>query len=540
MKRLMLIAFLIIMVVSMVLVGCSGSQSTTISPVTKAPATGVPSTSAASPVAATPQDGGAFRIIGNQGPTGSIGIPENMRGLASSQIMPVIEPFLTVDTTGKVTYKLASSAEWSSDNKTITLKLRKAKFHDGTDFNSQVAKWNLDQRMAAKVDGTENVASYDIVDDSTIKITIKQYQNTWFAKLGQTMGMMISPDWLQKIGVDYVNWHPVGTGPFKFKGYKENDYLEYERFDGYWGDRPHLDGIKYIFIADTVTGQIAFQSKEGDLISIASGGSKMADSLVAQGFKAETTAGQSKVFIPSSGNSASPLAKEKVRQAIEYAIDRAKLAKGVGLGYYTPLYQCAGSLEAPFDPNFQGRTYDPAKAKQLLAEAGYPNGFKTSLICGQQFAGDELPAVQSYLKDIGIEADIQIVSVAKWIELETNGWPEGLLESSHSTTTDFGTYLLRYWVKPTGPNWSRGIYWNALYRPEQLETLIQQYLVIPDAAGQTAKGKEILKLIYDQSLAIPLWEEKGISILQNNVHDRILGVTGVGGNWNFTGTWLSK
>jgi peptide/nickel transport system substrate-binding protein len=547
---LILISILVVMASSLALAGCSKTeQATPTSPSPTSPASpsaaastgGAQTSVAAASSALKPQDGGVLRIIGTEGPQGSIGIPEKMRGMASGQVGPTIEPLLTLSASGKLTPLLVESLDWSNSNKTITLHLRKGvKFHDGTDFNSQALKWNFEQRMAVKADGTDVIESMQAIDDYTYQVNLIKYQNTWLGKLGGTLGMQISPTAVQKNGADSVNWRPVGTGPFKFVDYKENDHWEMARFEGYWGGKSHLDGIRYIFIADPVTAQIAFQAKEGDVISVTSGAAKLANDLKSKGFNVDTTAGLCFALIPSVATPSSPISNVKVRQAIEYALDKVKIAKTIGLGYYDPLYQYAGSTQAPFDPNFEGRRYDPAKARQLLAEAGFPSGFKTVLIEAQQSAGDEAALMQANLKDVGIDAEIQIVAASKWIELETNGWPEGIEMSVTTMITDYGTTIMRYIMKPAQPNWARGLYWNSFYRPDELENLVQQYLVIPDTAGQTAKGREIIKSVFDNCCAIPLFETKSIAVVQPTVHDRLTGDLVPARSWNFLGTWLSK
>jgi peptide/nickel transport system substrate-binding protein len=385
------------------------------------------------------------------------------------------------------------------------------------------------------------MASYTALDDYTVQIKIKQYENTWFGKLGGYMGLMISPSWVEKMGVEYVNWHPVGTGPFKFVSYKENEKLVTERFDDYWGGKPLLDGAEVLYIADPVTAQIAFEAGEGDVISVMAGGPQMGKDLEAKGYKIDLTPLYSTLLVPSVENPESPLSNVKVRAAMEYAVNKVALATNIGMGYFTPLYQYASSMVVAWDPNFQGREYDPDKAKQLLAEAGFPNGFKTNLYCGVHLAGDELPVLKSYWEKVGVDADIQLISVAKWIEMETNGWPEGLMESPTAFTFNYGAVLLRYAVRPTEPNWSRGLYWDSMYRPDELENAIQAFLLIPDTEGQIAKGREIAKIIYDNVCVIPLWENQRVTVLQPSIQDFRGGFAAVlTTNWNYTGTWFSK
>jgi peptide/nickel transport system substrate-binding protein len=530
MKKILMVSLLALLSLSLLLAGCGGTT-------TPAATTATTTTTTA---ANQPRDGGELKIIGTEAPQGSIGIPENMRGLASSQIGPMIEPLIIQLASGEIIPMLATSWQWSNSNKTLTLKLRQGvKFHDGTGFDAEAVKWNIDQRMAAKVDGTEVVDSYQVIDSSTFQINITKFQNTWLGKLGGTMGMMISPTNVQKNGAEYVNWHPIGTGPFQFVEYKENDYWLMSRFDGYWGDRPHLDAIRYIFIANAMTAQLSFESGEGNVISVMSGGAQMARDLVPKGFKVETSAGLSFTLIPSPANPNSALANVKVRQAIEYAIDKAKIASTVGLGYWAARYQCVGATQGPYDASFQGRTYDPEMAKKLLSDAGFPGGIQTTIYAGVHLAGDDVPAIQANLKAVGIDATIESISVAKWIDMETNGWTDGLLYSPHSTMVDYGTYLLRYFVKPSGPNWARGIYWTGMAHPDELENAIQDYLVQTDTATMKSQGKAVAKIIFDQALAIPLWETQGVTVVDSKVHDRGVGRWGAA-RWDYNHAWLSQ
>ncbi len=535
MKKLLFIFLTVLAIITIIVSGC-GKATTSTTPV-KTNTTVVPASTPTSTVAA--QDGGTLRIIATEGPSGSLGIPEKYSGFPGFNAS-IIETLFITGPNGEVQNILGTGYKWSADYKTLTINLRKGvKFHDGSDFNADVVISNFDRLKAAGVDGTENMGSYSKVDDYTVQINLKEYQNTWFARLGQTMGTMISTDSLDKMGVDYLNYHPVGTGPFTFKNYKQNEYLEVQRFDGYWGGKAHLDGIKYIFIADAVTAELAFQSGQGDVISTMSGAAKMANELTAKGFVLQSNSeGNAMSLIPSVTDSNDPLANPLVRKAIEYAIDKAKIAKTVGLGYSTPIYQYAAPGQNVYDPNFQGRVYDLDKARELLKEAGYPNGFSTILYCGTHLADDSLTLIQANLKEVNINVEIQLVSIAKWIDMETNGWTGGFLASPTTLSTGYGDTILRYLIAPSGPNWSRGIYWNSLYRSDKLESLIQQYLVSPSVDDQVKIGKEIVQEIYDNACAIPLWESKDIVIVTNKVHDRVLD--SLPHNWNFTACWLSK
>ena len=99
----------------------------------------------------------------------------------------------------------------------------------------------------------------------------------------------------------------------------------------------------------------------------------------------------------------SPMQNQKVREAIEYALDKPSIAKALGFGYYVPIYAAAPPGEWGYDPSYRGRTYNPGKARQLLAEAGYPNGVKVKLMTQTTSPyPDEAQAIKRYLDEVGL------------------------------------------------------------------------------------------------------------------------------------------
>ena len=136
-----------------------------------------------------------------------------------------------------------------SSGKVITLTLRRGvKFHDGTDFNAEAAKWNLDQAISTKQFGSVLIDSVDVVDPYTIRINLKQRDNTLLGMLGFSyIGMMISPTAFKTKGEDWVIANPVGTGPFRFASWQKDVKIAFRKFEGYWQKgKPYLDGIENI------------------------------------------------------------------------------------------------------------------------------------------------------------------------------------------------------------------------------------------------------------------------------------------------------
>ena len=299
--------------------------------------------------------------------------------------------------------QLATDYKWSNNNLTLTLTLRQGvKFHDGSDFNADAAIWNLQQNIDAQVGGSDNIAGLKKVDDYTMEINLKQYQNTWVIGFAgsdgsETLADMMSPTAYKTKGKEWCEQNPVGTGPYKFDKYVQNESISLVRNDNYWGPKPILDGVEWLIVPDAVTAELAFQAGQADGIINVSLGNQLRHDLSVKGYPYKTANGMPWVLVPSSANPNSPWSKLDVREAAEYAIDKAGICQSVYYGYAKPLETMSATYQIPYDANFKGRDYDVAKAKELLAQAGYPNGFSDTFYLAQMFNDNSITAIQNDL-----------------------------------------------------------------------------------------------------------------------------------------------
>jgi len=135
------------------------------------------------------------------------------------------------------------------------------------------------------------------------------------------------------------------------------------------------------------------------------------------------------VLVPDTANPDSPWANQKVREAAEYAIDRESIAESLGYGYLEAPYQIAPRSSLAYNPDFAiERKYDPDKARELLAEAGYPDGFDTTIIIFPPSGDDFILTVQSYLSQVGINVDLEHTDFGKWgTYMGPGSWPENAM-----------------------------------------------------------------------------------------------------------------
>ena len=162
------------------------------------------------------------------------------------------DTLLRGDKKGNIIPWLAESYKIADDQKSITFSLRKGvKFHDQSDFNALVAKWNLDNFIDAKMQ--ENWASVDVVDDYTIRVNFTKWQNTLLSTFVEPTfpAFIVSKTAFEKNGKDWMRTHPVGTGPFIFDSSVLDVNYKVKRNPDWWvKGKPYLDGINYIIVGD--------------------------------------------------------------------------------------------------------------------------------------------------------------------------------------------------------------------------------------------------------------------------------------------------
>jgi ABC-type transport system substrate-binding protein len=406
-KKTLFVLITLISLTSLLLAACGEKTATptTSAPATTAPATTTkppsPTTSAPTTAAAdAAKYGGVYIVSLTVGPARPIGYPSEASGDSYTVASPSNETFISVDMAGNIIPKLAVSWNISPDGKAMIIGLRKGiKFHDGSDFNATVAKWNLDLQIAAKK--TTDWTKIDIIDDYTIRINVTSYKNTMLTNLATGITQMVSKEYVDKNGAEAAKWHPVGTGPFLFASYERDSKLTYKRNPNYWqAGKPYLDGVQYMVLSDATVRKLAFQ--KGEIHEIAVEGLD-AQELQKAGYEMYTEAGGTFALLPDSKNNDSPWSNLNVRLAASYALNRENLNSALGYGFTKPAYQIYPSFAQTALPNLDKHLYNPDKARSLLKEAGYPSGFKTTQwVFSRVVPNDYATAVNGMLREVGI------------------------------------------------------------------------------------------------------------------------------------------
>jgi peptide/nickel transport system substrate-binding protein len=504
----------------------------------------------------TPQKGGTL-VYGLETEPGVLD-PHTFGPWATARVvMHIFDALVTVDTsTGKspppIVGQLAERWVMSPDGKEYTFFLRKGvKFHDGTDFNAEAVKVNIERnwkedspwfydraqsftRMAFRW-----VTAVDVLDEFTVRLKLSQPFSDFIPYLAdkQQPSAIISPAAIKKHGNKGIAQHPIGSGPFEFVEQVPNERTVLKRFDGYWGKKPALDRIIIRPLPDPAARVLALQTGEVDVITIPPPDSK--DQLIKQGY--QWLQGEVHHTWLLNLNHQNQYFKDKrIRQAVCYGIDRQGLAKHVLNDTVIPAVHGITMPTAPsWDPSFIMYERDPAKAKQLLAEAGYANGFKTIFQTSTAGSGQLLPVpmmeyLQRNLKEVGIDVEIQSFEWLSYVGLWFKGAPPEVGAMQQSTGRSFDHILARLMHSendaPVGWN-------NGHVKNPELDKIMDAAIVEPDVAKAQQLWRQAVRLATEECHIVPVVHDLMPIVLSPKVKGFVFPHLEW---WTYNDVWLEK
>jgi len=353
----------------------------------------------------------------------------------------VFEGLTRIGSKGEVLPALAESWEISEDGKTYTFKLRSGvKFHDGSDFDAEDAKFSLDR---ARADDSTNaqkglfkaIESVEVVDPATLKVMLSSPAGNFLFNMGWGDAVMVAPE-----SADANKENPVGTGPFKFGSWSKGSFVEITRNDDYWGESVALASATFRFIPDAAAAISSLQSGDVDAFPNFPAPEAL-DAFRSDDRFAVVVGSTEGETILSINNTRPPFDNILVRQAIAHALDRQAIIDGAMFGLGTPI----GTHFAPHHPAYVAETintypHDFDKAKELLAEAGFADGIDATLqLPPPTYARRGGEIIASQLREIGINLEIIPVEWAQWLEGPFKG-DFDLTIVSHTEPLDIGIY----------------------------------------------------------------------------------------------------
>ena len=509
MKKLFWVLLVIALSVSLLMGSCAEPEEPTPEP-TK-PVTPSP-TASPSPTATTPTEegkyGGTLKVI-STGSVGNVGFMPKQSFADATPGTMWSERILELKTDGSFGPSLAESYEYASDLKSVTLHLRKGvKFQDGTDWNADAAVWSFKTSLeTGALGGAKYITDIKATDDYTVVVTMNSPFNQMVYRLARIY--MYSPTAYEKNGEDWAINHSVSTAAFQITDFQRDVVIKMEKFDDYWRPgRPYLDEVELRVVKEPATCFALMQSGQADAW-MGSAAQETAD-LKAMGFQVVTTPTTYNVIYPDSINPESPFADKKVREALEYAIDRAAMAEALGFGFQVPVDQPTHPGTQGYNPNYPVREYNPDKARQLLAEAGYPNGFKTTMIVGQT-AGNAGAIIKNYLGEVGIDIELDIADTGRFWGAINGGW-KGLLFGPIAVNPQYSVA----WLDHVGPE--PLMKFASMAKSQKYLDICEQVTLAPDIATMEKLTMDMVTQAGLDAMFIPLTLNLGTSVFKPGFH----------------------
>jgi peptide/nickel transport system substrate-binding protein len=422
-------------------------------------------------------------------------------------IVNVYDGLTARDAKGNLVPALATS--WKRlDPTTWQFTLRKGvKFHNGDDFNADSVKFTLDRAIDPETKATiiselSTITRTEIVDPYTVNVITKSPDFLLPVRLGELFGLMLSPKHTKAAGKQAIATKPNGTGPFKLVAWTKNERMVLEANEQYWRGAPKVKRIVVRPILEDAARIAALQAGEVDMIApvphVRIADLKRNEKLVIKTIPAP------RIFHVTIDVRKPPFDNVKVRQALNYAVDVNAILKSLYFGYGTRLATVVDKGALGYDPGVQPYPYDPKKARALLAEAGFPNGFETEF---DSFTGSiadhskPAEAIVGYLEKAGLKIKQNVFEFSAFGPRRVQNRTAPLFIYSIGNA-----YLEPSWVIRWLTQGGLGMH----YKNARLDQMLTRIEATDDPKKRAPLYSEVQKLIKDEAPFIFLFQADAV------------------------------
>jgi peptide/nickel transport system substrate-binding protein len=371
-----------------------------------------------------------------EGPTGtlvralttfpnSLDVPQAAERQASSTAWQLYDSLVWLNDEGDIEPALAESWEISDDGREYTFHLRQGvTFHNGEPFNADSVVFSWERAKDAGFEYSDQLQEADSVvkiDDYTVQITTPEPNALFFNTL-HDIWAMVPPQYFGEVGQEGFDEHPIGTGPYKFVEWVKGDHITFEANLDYWRGAPKIQTVIFRPIPESSTRVAAIQTGEVDIVTRLS--SEEAQGLMGTPNVTIIKYPVTRIYYIAFNNLTTgvgqPTEDALVRQAMNYAVDVDAIVDAIFDGFAKPATGYVATGELGYGA-VEAYGYDPDRARELLAEAGYPDGFAMDMACpaGAYSHFEEVcEAVAGYLGEVGIDVSLDLMESGQYWDLE--------------------------------------------------------------------------------------------------------------------------
>ncbi len=402
--------------------------------------------------------------------------------------------------TNEIEPQIAESWE-QVDELTYVFKIRQGiKFHDGSDLTAEDVKFSLDRAInsAAVSYIVDFIDTVTVDDEYTVTVKTKAPYAPALRNLAIPFAAIVPKAVVEADEAAFI-LNPVGSGPYQFVEWKQNDHVTLKAFDDYYAGKPATENLIMKVIPETSQRSIALETGEIDLAydMAVNDVAKLKDSTELTVYEIPSLT----CWYISMNMNKEPFNNPLVREALSYAIDRQLIIDTINAGSGQP----ADAIIAPgvFGYYSTGvREYDPEKAKELLAEAGYPDGFETSLWVNDNQSRIEMcQAIQNMFQQIGVECAVEVLEFGSYISRTTNGEHDMAYFgwTTSSADADYSYYSLEHSTQ-------QGAAGNRSFIADpEVDALIEEARTNSDEATRTELYKELAIKLDEINNNIPVF-----------------------------------
>ncbi len=417
----------------------------------------------------------------------------------------VLQHLVQLAPNGAIVPVLASSYQQSDGNKVYTFTIRHdVHFSNGNLLTPADVVYSMHRVMAlnstypyAKIFDVDSVVA---VGSDQVKVTLDSPSWNWLYDLAAySNGVILDPSTVSTLATD-----PIGTGPFKVTGEVDNYSVSLARNNSYWGYKPHVSGVTFRYFTDPSALNAALQSGQIDMIDNLSAPSDVTEFKGTSKYQVISGLTNGKVQL-TLNNAYGPLKSKLVRQAISYAIDRKAILQAASAGYG----KITGTDTVPADPYYLNLanvyTYNPAKGRKLMAEAGYGKGFSLSLTLPPYFyAKLAAPIVVSDLGAIGIKVSVSTIDFPLWISQVFDGGDYQATIIDQAEGRDVSNYG------------TTGYYWHYAGTP-QVAGELETANAAPTKAQWIAGYQKVLRQITADAVNVWFYDPPEITVADKDI-----------------------
>ena len=442
-------------------------------------------------------------VIQGAGPTG-LDPTVHREGPTYNITLNIFDSLLRRTAEGDIVPALAKSYERDTETSWIFHLREGVEFHNGEELTAEAVKFTVNRIFDPELKSTratdlEWIESVEVLDEYTVKITANKVfalADHYFSEL-----QIVPPEYVKEVGDREFNMNPVGTGPFEFVRWDQGNRVVLERNEDYWAGPSEVSEVTFRFISSAASRVATLLGGDADLV---------ADVPVTSIDQIENRAntklgvatGSRVIFVGLDSVQETPLENVKVRQALNYAVDKKAIIENLLHGLAEQTVTLLTEKDLGFNPDVEPYGYDPEKARELLEEAGYPDGFEIEMatLSGRYINDEQVAqAIAGFLGEIGVEVKLQVLEFGAFNDklfskqispMFLVGWGNPVFDAS---------YVFDFIVRSDGL--------IRTIQNEEIDQLLQNGRTTTDQEKREEYYQEAVELVQEQAPCIFLYKQ---------------------------------